>query len=307
MPKYSIIIPVYNVEKYLKKCLDSVVKQTFKDYEIIIVNDGTKDNSMDIAKDYDATIIYQENQGLSAARNTGVRYAKGEYLIFLDSDDYWEPKLLEEIEKSMDNNPDLVRFQLREVIEDTNEKKDYHEEPFQRKNGVEAFSLICKYHHVEVAWAYAIRKEYYLENKYEFCPGAIHEDFGLIPLVIMKAKRVNSIDYIGYNYLQRKGSIMSNLDYAKTKKKVSDFYRHYLFLTEEIDKTNLDSKTFKSFIANSLVLKISYLKGNDYLEYKKRLEKDKVIDHILADTKTRKMKKILYHISPKLANKMIHI
>ena len=306
MPKYSIIIPVYNVEKYLRKCLDSVVKQTFKDYEIIIVNDGTKDNSMEIAEKYDATIIYQENQGLSAARNTGVRHAKGEYLIFLDSDDFIEPHLLEEIEKSMENQPDIVRFQVREVFEETKEMKDYHEEPFQRKNGVEAFSLICKYHYVEVACAYAIRKDYYLENHFEFCKGAIHEDFGLIPLVIIKAQRVNSIDYIGYNYLQRKGSITSSNDYEKTKKKVSDLYHHYEYLSEEIDKTNLDSKVFKSFIANSLLLKISTLKGKDYLEYKKRIEKDKVIDNILADTNTRKIKKILYHISPKLTNKIIH-
>lgn len=90
MPKYSIIIPVYNVEKYIKKCLDSVFSQTDKDFEVIVVNDGTKDNSMDIVKKYDAKIINQKNQGLSAARNRGVKEAVGDYLIFLDSDDYWE-------------------------------------------------------------------------------------------------------------------------------------------------------------------------------------------------------------------------
>ena len=99
MPKFSIIIPVYNVEKYLKKCLDSVFNQTYKDYEVIVVNDGTKDNSMDIVKDYDVKVINQKNQGLSAARNAGVKKATGEYLIFLDSDDYWEKDLLKELSK----------------------------------------------------------------------------------------------------------------------------------------------------------------------------------------------------------------
>ena len=77
MPKYSIIIPVYNVEKYIKKCLDSVFSQTDKDFEVIVVNDGTKDNSMDIVKKYDVKIINQKNQGLSVARNRGVKEAVG--------------------------------------------------------------------------------------------------------------------------------------------------------------------------------------------------------------------------------------
>ena len=83
MPKFSIIVPVYNVEKYIKKCLDSINNQSFKDYEVIIVNDGTKDNSMDIVKDYNFTVINQKNQGLSAARNKGVEKAKGDYILFL--------------------------------------------------------------------------------------------------------------------------------------------------------------------------------------------------------------------------------
>ena len=93
MSKFSIIIPVYNVENYIKKCLDSVFAQTEKDYEVIVVNDGTKDNSMDIVKNYDVKIVNQKNQGLSEARNTGLKNAKGEYILFLDSDDYIEKNL----------------------------------------------------------------------------------------------------------------------------------------------------------------------------------------------------------------------
>ncbi len=305
MPKFSIIIPVYNVEKYLKKCLESVFNQTYRDYEVIVVNDGTKDNSMKIVDKYDVTTIYQENQGLSAARNTGVRYAKGEYLLFLDSDDYIDKYLLEKINDSLDNNPDIVRFQIREIYESTSDKKDFKEEAFTNKNGVEAFKRICNYHFVENAWAYAFKRKYFIYNKYEFKKGTIHEDFGLIPLVIMKAKKVNSISYIGYNYLQREGSIMSQKDKEKTKKKVTDFYNHYSFLIEEIDKTDLDSKVFKSFISNSLIIKICELEGQDYKEYKKLLKDNKVYDNLLTDSFIRKTKKVLFKISPKLATKLI--
>ena len=305
MPKFSIIIPVYNVEKYIKKCLDSIFDQSFKAYEVIVVNDGTKDNSMDIIKEYNVKIINQKNQGLSEARNTGAKKAKGEYLIFIDSDDYIDKDLLKEINKSLKNNPDIVRFQIREVYEDDKESKDYKETPFINKNGVDAFNLITKYHFVENAWAYAIKRSYYEDNNYSFKKGTIHEDFGLLPLVIIKANIVNSISYIGYNYLQRKGSIMSQKDYEKTKKKVSDFYNHYKYLIEEINKTKLDSKVFKSFISNSLILKICELNDKDYKEYKKILKEQKVFDNLLEDSFVRKIKKLLFKISPKITSKII--
>ena len=304
MPKFSIIIPVYNVEKYIKKCLDSIFEQSFKDYEVIVVNDGTKDNSMDIVKEYNVKIINQKNQGLSEARNSGAKKATGEYLIFIDSDDYIDKDLLKEINKSLKNDPDIVRFQIREVYEDK-ESKDYKETPFTNKNGVEAFNLITKYHFVENAWSYAIKRSYYEDNNYSFKKGTIHEDFGLLPLVIIKANTVNSISYIGYNYLQRKGSIMSQKDYEKTKKKVSDFYNHYKYLIEEINMTKLDSKVFKSFISNSLILKICELDNKDYKEYKKILKEQKVFDNLLEDSFVRKIKKLLFKISPKITSKII--
>lgn len=305
MPKFSIIIPVFNVEKYIGKCIDSIMNQTYQDFEVIVVNDGTKDNSMNIVKNYDVKIINQQNQGLSAARNTGVKEAKGEYILFLDSDDSIEKDLLKELNKSLKNNPDLVRFQVQEEFEDTKEKKGYPEEPFANKTGVEAFSLICKYHFVENAWCYLYKTEYFKKNHFTFKKGTIHEDYGLTPLVIIKASIVNSISYIGYNYLQRPNSIMSQNDYEKTKKKVKDFYNHYHFLMKEINQTELDSTIFKSFIANSLILKICELKGKEYKEYKKKLKEDKVFDNLLTDSLSHRIKKQCMIISPKLAKLLI--
>ena len=108
MPKFSIVIPVYNVENYLAECLDSVLAQTFKDFEVICVNDGSTDKSGEILKSYAQKddrikIIYKENGGLSSARNEGLKYVAGELCYFLDSDDYIESNLLEYAVKIFDN------------------------------------------------------------------------------------------------------------------------------------------------------------------------------------------------------------
>ena len=304
MPKFSIVIPVYNVEKFIKRTLDSIKSQTFKDYEVIVVNDGSTDKSMDICKKYDVKIINSKHVEVSEARNIGAKQAKGEYLVFLDSDDWWDKDLLKEINKSLDNDPDLVRFQVRTVT-DNDERTDYNEEEFTGLTGEEAFNRIVKFHYIESIWCYAIRRKYYEKEKFEFKKGTIHEDFGLTPLVVIKASRVNSIKYIGYNYYRRSGSIMNTPDYNWTKRKVKDFYNHYLNLDKEIEKVAVDKKIFKSYIANSMIMKICELNNPEYKEYKKKLKEHKVYDNLLTDTFSRKIKKTIYKISPKLAVKFI--
>ena len=304
MPKFSIVIPVYNVEKFIKRTLDSIKSQTFKDYEVIVVNDGSTDKSMDIVKKYDVKIINSKHVEVSEARNIGAKQAKGEYLVFLDSDDWWDKDLLKEVSKSLDNDPDLVRFQVRTVT-DNDERTDYNEEEFTGLTGEEAFNRIVKFHYIESIWCYAIRRKYYEKEKFEFKKGTIHEDFGLTPLVVIKASRVNSIKYIGYNYYRRSGSIMNTPDYNWTKRKVKDFYNHYLNLDKEIEKVAVDKKIFKSYIANSMIMKICELNNPEYKEYKKKLKEHKVYDNLLTDTFSRKIKKLMYKISPKLAVKFI--
>ena len=101
-PTVSIIIPVYNVEKFLRKCLTSLVEQTFQDREIIAVNDGSTDHSLDILREFEQkydfiTVIDQKNRGMSKARNRGLSLARGEYICFIDSDDYVAPNFLERL------------------------------------------------------------------------------------------------------------------------------------------------------------------------------------------------------------------
>ena len=115
-PKFSIIIPIYNVEDYLSKCLDSVIEQTLMDIDIICVNDGSKDKSLNILQQYSNNdnrirIISKENGGLSSARNAGLKVAKGDYICFLDSDDYAEPNLCERLyTEILEYKPDIIAF-----------------------------------------------------------------------------------------------------------------------------------------------------------------------------------------------------
>ena len=112
MPKFSIIIPVYNIEQYIRECLQSVVAQTFTDWECIIVNDGSTDNSMERIRgleDERIRVISQTNMGLSAARNAGIKAAKGEYIFLLDGDDWIVPDALERLNKHIDGQ-DMICY-----------------------------------------------------------------------------------------------------------------------------------------------------------------------------------------------------
>lgn len=120
--KISVIVPVYNVEKYLKQCLDSIVNQTYKNLEIIIVNDGTKDNSMKIVEEYlqdkRIKVINKENGGLSSARNIGIKEATGDYISFIDSDDYISLNMYEDLVKNI-NGEDIIIFNYSRLDDKT--------------------------------------------------------------------------------------------------------------------------------------------------------------------------------------------
>lgn len=300
MIKYSFIVPVYNTEKYLKKCLDSLVNQTYKDFEIIVVNDGSTDKSSSIISKYqkkykNIIVINKENEGLSMARNRGVQKSSGKYIIFVDSDDYVSNKLLEEVDKKIDDS-DILRFQIATEDEEYTKINEYHEEGFESMCGYDAFKYLSSYHFVEPAWCYVIRKNYYIENKFSFKKGVYHEDFGLIPYVIYKARKVKSIDFIGYYYIQRNGSIMNNNDYKKTVKKAFDMLEQYktmrLFAKNINRKNNLDDY-FLSYISNSVIVKARELKKDEKKVYINELKKLNVFDGVLVNTRIRRFKKYL--------------
>lgn len=312
MIKYSFIVPVYNTSKYLKKCLDSLAGQNFKDFEIIIVNDGSTDNSKNIISEYEEKynnikVINQKNGGLSVARNNGVKEATGKYLIFIDSDDYVETNLLKEVDNEIDDS-EVLRFQVITEDEDGGNVKAYNEEPFNEMKGYDAFKYISEYHFVEPAWCYVYKTDYYLKNKFSFKKDVYHEDFGLIPYVIYKARKVKSIDYVGYHYVQRNGSIMNNNDYKKTVKKAFDMLEQYKTLrlfSKNIGKKNNYDDYYLSYISNSVIVKARELKKDERKVYVHELNKLKVFDGILVNTKIRKLKKKLMRLNLNLYLKVV--
>lgn len=304
--KYSIIVPVYNVEKYLKNCLDSILSQTYKNFEVIIVNDGSPDNSQKIIDDYkkrDKRIkaYKKENGGLSSARNFGIKKAKGEFLLFVDSDDDINKELLEKINEVATHDTDIIRFQVDKV--NGKEHKVDKVETFNMITGEEAFNKLLTSDLFVTAWSSAYNANYFRVNKYEYPEGKIHEDFGLTPLVYIKARKVTCIDYVGYNYYVRENSIMTSIDDKKLIKRNNDMLYHYDFLNKQIDKAKSVSdnskKIFKSFIANALINRCSILNGEILDNYLSELQKRNVSDNMLDDSLGRKMKKTFFKMFPK--------
>lgn len=227
----SVIVPIYNVEKYIKRCMNSLVSQTFSDYEIVAVNDGTLDNSMDyvyeLQKKYKNIVICErENGGLSAARNTGIAHAKGEYILFCDSDDALEenclPKLYEEA-KSKDL--DMLLYDAETVWEIENEES-VGENYYIRENicenvltGEEMFcKLLKKKKFLAPAWLYLIKRDFLIKTDMFFYEGILHEDELFTPIVLTKAKRVEHKNWLIYKRCVREDSITTGDNLLKRMK-----------------------------------------------------------------------------------------
>ncbi len=228
----SIIVPIYNVERYLRECLDSLERQTLKNLEIILVIDGSTDNSAIIAKDYSERnnnfiLINRENGGLSAARNTGLKYASGKYVYFLDSDDYILDNTLELLfQKAEADNLDLVQFSAYTFIDTYNKLNWEHKNGYKYSreypliyNGTELLNILV---HNGDAYPCSclsfIRREVLQKNDLKFYEGIIHEDNLFYLQLISLCKRVAVINKPLYCYRIRNGSITQQTDYVKKVK-----------------------------------------------------------------------------------------
>ncbi len=210
MPKVSVIVPIYNVENYIEKCLETLVNQTLEDIEIILVNDGSKDNSEVIAKrflkNYPEKIVYleKENGGLSDARNYGIPYAKGEYVAFLDSDDYVEKDMYEKMYTlAKKENSDMVQCNFYwEYIEEQKRKLGDLEE-YQNKK-----EMIVK-GRVE-AWNKLIRREVLENPDIRFPKGLRYEDVEFTYKLVPFINKVSFIKEPFVHYVQRGNSISNS-------------------------------------------------------------------------------------------------
>ena len=272
MIKVSVVVPVYNVMAYLPKCLDSLVEQTLKDIEIIIVNDGSLDNSQEIidkyAKKYaNIKVFKKENGGLSDARNYGIKKAHGEYIAFVDSDDYVSTEMYEKMyNKAVSGNFDMVVCDLNYIYPDK-EIRAYSNIKKDTSNIKEVFLNIYP-----SAWNKIFKRK--LLDDLEFKKQVWFEDVEFIYRLLPKIKSIGVVNEPFYQYLQREGSItkkqdkriyhyIDNLngiyDYYKEhnlydvyEKELEYIYVRYIYATFIKQATMFDDKEFSKAVEGAL-------------------------------------------------------
>lgn len=208
MPKVSVIVPVYNVERYVEKCLETLVEQTLEEIEIIVVNDGSTDNSKQIVEKirekFPEKIVYveKENGGLSDARNYGIPYAKGEYIAFLDSDDYAEKDMYQKMyELAQKEQSDMVECDFYWEYPDK-QKIDIGVLYQGKKEMLEKVRV--------VAWNKLIKREILEKAKVEFPKGYRYEDVSFTYKLIPYLEKVSFLKEPCVHYIQREGSISNS-------------------------------------------------------------------------------------------------
>lgn len=307
--KYSIIIPVFNVEKYLDRCIDSILKQTYQNYELIFINDASTDLSLNILKDYEKKYSqkikiysFDKNKGQSVARNFGVEKAKGEYIFFIDADDYIDLNLLEKINDSICKNSDIQLLRIpKRIIEykSGNILNQDNIETFNDLDGRKAFVKIRRNRiTLETPWSYIINKDYWTSNEFKFCEGRILEDFGLMPFVIFKANNVSSIKDPFYNYVIRNNSTMNRTEYADIQRKSKDVLYHYDYLYDKVQKfykkNDIAKKEYIQYISDAVFSYFKKLHYKDLKEYYKEVKKRNIYKRMKIYSFKSLVKKIIY-------------
>ncbi len=271
----SIIVPVYNVENYLERCLNSIVAQTYKNMEIILVNDGSKDNSKEICKKFQKSdnrikYIEQENQGLSAARNNGLNASKGKYVIFIDSDDFVNINFVKELYMALINtNSDIAICNYKKVFDSTVDM-------YKKDNGlIQSFTGKNKFYNLyndkstitTVAWNKIYKREIFKNTKYPV--GKVHEDEFVIYDVLNNAKKITYTSCEYYYYFQRENSITAK--YNKKRLDILEAFDNRLKVFSNTNEKMLYSYTLYNYFYQ---LVYQYNMMNKYFENEGKIRGD---------------------------------
>ena len=206
-PLLTVVIPVYNVEKYLKRCIDSILVQEWKNYDILLVDDGSTDNSPQICEDYAEaydiiSVIHKENGGLSEARNTGISNAEGEYVYFLDSDDWIEPNTFSDLAEIIESDQyDIISFN-QEFVKSEHDIIKSDSKRTKRLTGKEALIDMFSYGFITgFATDKIYRKALFTKNTIQFPVGKYYEDLGTNYKLFLAAMKVYATNQKYYHYL----------------------------------------------------------------------------------------------------------
>lgn len=292
MPKISVIVPIYNVEKYLEKCINSIILQTLEDIEIILVNDGSTDKSFEIINKYKAIdsriiVINKINSGLSAARNSGLKVARGEYVGFIDSDDWIEENMLEELyEAGKKYNSEVVacNFKSFNDINNTFNKYPINEGKYIGKLVIneKILSKVIEGKLKTPVWDKIYKKKFLQDNKIKFDEKIIRfEDWHFIVEVYEKVNNLYYLDKNMYNY-----RIYSNTLSNK-------YYDNFFELIIELNKRKF-AVIEEKFKNKEIIIKNAKFNYIDDI--------NKVLNHIMTNGKRINMKKKIFKIEAVIKN-----
>ena len=239
--KISIIVPIYKVEIYLRKCVDSIVNQTYKNIEILLIDDGSPDNCGIICdeyakKDERIKVIHKKNGGLSDARNYGIEASSGDYIMFVDSDDYISKDMCEILlKKALENNADIVSCNFKEIYID-NFEEEINKQSI--KKSLEIYTnleVIYKYFFdytidINVVWNKLYKREIFFENEnIRFPKGKLHEDDYTVCKLYYYANKIVIINDVLYYYIRRRDSITGRFSEINILDKIDAIIEHYNF------------------------------------------------------------------------------
>ena len=271
--KFSFVIPIYNSEKYLRQCVDSILFQTYDDYEIILVDDGSKDGSSDICDEYAAgydlvKVIHKENGGQSSARNVGVKAAEGEYVLFLDSDDFISDKtFLEEIDRI--GGKDVIIYSYSKYYSEDKiipMQVDYGALPAEKnlflRDTVAMDGFFCS------CWSKAVKRSILVDNDIVFDEALNCEDVDWYYKVVMSAETFCALNRSIVMYRQREGSVTSVVK-AKTIEGLVFTINKWQKIFNACEDAMLKKIMLSSLAKIYRNLLISYSCGGNFKAYKK--------------------------------------
>ena len=250
MVKISVIIPVYNSDKYLDKCLNSIINQKFKDYEIIIINDGSTDNSKNIIDEFkqnhkNIVIIDKENEGIGKARNDGIKKATGEYITFVDSDDYIKEDMLKTFyEFAKKNNLDLVTGTYYKIK--NNKETFFESKKFKIGNVKTSPQILFSVEYGPCAKLY--KRQLLINNNIYFEEDKKYEDMPFVSKCLLKSQLIGQITEPYYCYLIHENSQTTTIDKKifdifDILKIIINYYKKEYYLKDEIDYLIIDNVT----------------------------------------------------------------
>lgn len=273
--KISVIVPVYNCEKYLERCLESIVFQTLHDIEIIIINDGSSDNSGKVAEKFlpDKRVIYikQENKGQGAARNKGLTLAKGKYVSFIDSDDYIDNDFLEKLYKAaVKNDADITAASIIRKYETFEKWRVLYERHSVITDKNKMFEAV-KYPEQSYVWNKIYKRSFLVENMFQFQEGVFYEDIYALLNLLLGAKKLVVVPDTNYYYMVNDKT--STVKSKKTPKKETDRYNNQKMSIKKIIENGIKINRSEYFIKKHeySFLGLPILKVKENILHKKEL------------------------------------